>query len=235
MLDSVVENTSTSPTDELDVKTTMSAVTVSMSAAWLKIAIFVCLSYIARTDGGTKKVIWKEAGESITIECSSSQPQESMYLYTGLYKSVELVFISPPKVTVTNHIKARVQTYIEFPKISVLIKNLTVNDTGTYWCVYMNYINLKEVRVEGDGSLLLVVTGKKGAPTVATVTQQCEPLLQGLLTGALVISGVVTLCVVVACCGWIIFKKPPCTTQTRQSKRAVGNDVYEDMRGTLRR
>uniref|UniRef100_A0A3Q3J466 Immunoglobulin V-set domain-containing protein n=1 Tax=Monopterus albus TaxID=43700 RepID=A0A3Q3J466_MONAL len=67
---------------------------------------------------------------------------------------------SPP--IISDKIKDRVQLNGAFPNVDILIKNLTVEDTGPYWCSYVEMGGKSSdlLNVKSKGSVLLVVKGE---------------------------------------------------------------------------
>lgn len=138
------------------------------------------------------------------------------------------------KTTVADRYKHRLQSNGDFPNVNILIKNLTLNDTGPYWCVYKIFDTKtnKQKSIKGDGSVLLVVTDDKRGAT--DPMKACNGSHQDLVLVSVVISAAVLLCILMAFLIMIILK----TRSLRASvtpRRLPTNDVYEDMRGTFRR
>ncbi|XP_017161576.1 uncharacterized protein LOC103469283 [Poecilia reticulata] len=209
--------------------------TTSMSAVWVKISTILCLCYTAEMKG----VQWKEVGQSITIQCRSSSDQDRLSLTMGLNET-EIVGINkkPHKEIIREGMKERVQTSGTFPNIQILIKYLRENDTGPYWCSYSKTedVTYQQKIMKGDGSVLLVVTEKRQEtpPPSDDPQKKCEgPDTNMVLVGVAIAVGVLLVMML----GFILF-----THKTKSSDNAIkprrvaaGNDVYEDMRGTLRR
>ncbi|MEQ2274434.1 hypothetical protein XENORESO_021679 [Xenotaenia resolanae] len=131
----------------------------SMSAVWIKIFTIFCLCYTAEMNG----VVWKEIGQSITIQCRIKLDQTHLSLKKGINKDNDSVVIykTTGKITTSEEMSRRVQTHGIFPNIDILIKNLSTSDTGPYWCVYSHTDeSYKQQTTDGKGSVLLVVTGK---------------------------------------------------------------------------
>lgn len=57
--------------------------------------------------------------------------------------------------------KGRVKTNGEFPSMDIVIKNLDLDDSGPYWCVYSKIdYSYTQLMTQGNESVLLVVTGE---------------------------------------------------------------------------
>ncbi|KAF7221087.1 V-set and transmembrane domain-containing protein 1 [Nothobranchius furzeri] len=197
-----------------------------MSAVWMKIATILCLCCSELTDA---RVMWKEAGESITISCTSDSQLQMMYLMKGLNRDEQIFFTerTKQKHNIKDTMKVRVQAHIVFPKVEVLIKNLTRNDTGPYWCLYKTMSSS-----EYTDSLLLVVTEKQQERTAAV----CESSSVNVVVLAVVAFSVVLLAIMLFLVLWITKKNTRASFRPEKtSSRPKNNDVYEDMRGTIRR
>lgn len=111
------------------------------------------------------EVVWKDIGEDITIRCKCSEPdQDYIELKKGLSKEAQVLVIEKKsgKRTILNNFQGRLQVNGELHNIDILIKNLTSNDTGPYWCMYKkaDKTTYKSIITEGKGSVLLVINGK---------------------------------------------------------------------------
>ncbi|XP_051245010.1 uncharacterized protein LOC127356954 isoform X3 [Dicentrarchus labrax] len=156
-----------------------------MSAAWLKLITILCLSCTALS-GPDSEVLWKDFGGSFTIQCRAPEPeQDSLTLKKGLSMDID-VFHKPSgsdRNITAEQFKYRLQSNGKFPNVDILIKNLTSNDTGPYWCCYAKFdLNTATViHKKGTGSVLLVVSD---------TVKQCDPPHQNLTLGFVVISAV---------------------------------------------
>lgn len=116
---------------------------------------------------GSSGVVWKNSGESITIQCRFPQTykaeREFLHLKMGLSEDSVLVKEkSSGKISIGKQFTGRIQLNGLLPNMDFLIKNLTSDDIGPYWCEHKWY-NAKAIKQEitkGTGSVLLVVTGK---------------------------------------------------------------------------
>nr|XP_040047163.1 cell surface A33 antigen-like [Gasterosteus aculeatus aculeatus] len=163
---------------------------------------------------GSSGVEWKDVGGNVTIGC---RPPEEGQTSLSLRKSeaqILNVHGKSRKETIASEFSGRLQLTGEFPDIDIIIKNLTSDDTGAYWCEY-------DTEMLGNGSVLLVVTD----------TMRCEEPNDNLTLVSLLICGAVLLLLILGFLIWIIRKM--CTP--RKPQRVPGNDVYEDMRATIRR
>lgn len=107
-------------------------------------------------------MVWARPGEAFTIQCRQpEQDQESLTLKRGIKKS-DIVFMYLGGQTIKDGFNHRLQINGVFPNLDILIKNLTSDDTGPYWCLYAKTNeNLNEIEEkEGTGSVLLVVSGE---------------------------------------------------------------------------
>ncbi|XP_054464073.1 uncharacterized protein LOC129098956 [Anoplopoma fimbria] len=199
-----------------------------MSAVYLKLMTILCLSCTALSGPGSSGVLWKDVGEAVTIQCRpDAKDQEYLRLEKGLSND-QIYFTdgTPGKKTISTKFQGRLQLHGDFPNITILIKNLTTEDTGPYYCMYSKFDpkSAQAVDRRGLGSVLLVVTD---TATDTAEEQQCDV---NLIMVAVVICGaallVITICILI----WLILK-----ITTKKPRRVPNNDVYEDMRGTIRR
>ncbi|CAK6964844.1 uncharacterized protein si:rp71-81e14.2 isoform X2 [Scomber scombrus] len=185
-----------------------------------------CLFFTALNGKETSHVEFKDVGEQITIQCRYTESdQTSLTLKKGLDEESEVLHrVNNGKSTIATQFENRLEVNGEMPNTDILIKNLTSEDTGPYWCVYKRVISGKPEEKKGKGSMLLVVRDS---------TQPCEITNKSLILGSVVISGAVLLLIILAFFMWYIFKNKNSHT-SKKPRHATTNDVYEDMRGTLR-
>ncbi|CAJ1076573.1 uncharacterized protein LOC121529214 isoform X1 [Xyrichtys novacula] len=199
-----------------------------MSAVYFQLLTIFCFCCTALTDSGNNGVVLRDVGGSITIQCRFTRlDQESLSLRKGLdeFQIFHHNTVSR-KTTTAGGFKERLQVHGDFPNMDILIKNLTSNDTGPYWCRYEK-IDIRApqpIKTKGQGSVLLVVTD---------TDTTCETSDKNLILISVVISAVLLLGILLALFIWIIKTKTQCNTVKPQ--RINNNDVYEDMRGTGRR
>ncbi|XP_014832769.1 PREDICTED: uncharacterized protein LOC106910606 [Poecilia mexicana] len=210
--------------------------TISMSAVWVKVSTILCLCYTAEMKG----VQWREVGQYITIQCRSSSDQDNLILKTGLNETEIFVLNKDPfKETIGDKIKGRVQTAGTFPNIDILIKNLRENDTGPYWCTYSKTedVTYQQKIMKDDGSVLLVVTEKRQEtpPPSNDPLKKCEEADMNMVLLGIAIAFGVLFIMMLGFVLIIMHKTKSSNKAIKQRRVAAGNDVYEDMRGTLRR
>ncbi|XP_005925547.1 uncharacterized protein LOC102304363 isoform X1 [Haplochromis burtoni] len=207
-----------------------------MSAVCLFILI-LCLYGTARTAAGKAEtdgyeVIRKKVGQQVTIQCRSASNQEMLYLKRGLNEEEDIFCLTLQKSTINQKFTDRLQFHGPFPNVDILLKNLTLDDTGPYWCVYKVSSNYELKTSRGNGSVLLVVTESGPAPSPRPV---CTGQSQGdLVLVSVVICAAVLIVVLTVFLIWIIIKTKPLRSTVKKRQVPV-NDVYEDMRGTIRR
>lgn len=103
--------------------------------------------------------MWKELGESITIQCRATFPQQNLLsLKRGLQRK-EILTADLNGNTASTELKERVKVFGVFPSLDLTFTNLTMEDTGPYWCEYTKYDTAMESK-DGDGAVLLVVKGE---------------------------------------------------------------------------
>lgn len=110
------------------------------------------------------KVERKESGAVHTIHCKSLEDNNSqLYLKKGIEEETS-VFVQDRmsgQPTINDAYKGRLDVNGKFPNMEIVIKNLTTDDTGPYWCKYAGEDAKKQMtEKKGLGSVLLVVTGE---------------------------------------------------------------------------
>ncbi|CAB1450727.1 unnamed protein product [Pleuronectes platessa] len=180
-----------------------------MSAVGLKLVTLLCFSCTALSDPERSQVVWKKAGETTTIECrTSDMTQEFLDLCRGLCETDKVVYMDS-------------------------IENLTSADTAPYWCVYKKWdMVTNKVNEKSGGSVYLVVEEDRGGS--ADGKPACETDQQTLLLVTVVISAVVLFGFMLGFFLWITLKTKT-FRPSEKSRRVPNNEVYEDMRSTLRR
>lgn len=109
-------------------------------------------------------VVWRDLGGVVTIQCRTPEAdQEFLTLKKGLNEDHILVKEnnSDSNLNIAKEFKGRLQLNGVFGSVDILIKNLTSDDTGPYWCLYSKFDGrAKVIEKQGTGSVLLVVTGE---------------------------------------------------------------------------
>ncbi|XP_013870387.1 uncharacterized protein LOC106522081 [Austrofundulus limnaeus] len=203
-----------------------------MSAVWLMTATFLCLFFAALAAAEKYKVEWRKVGNSITIQCKDSSGQEHLDVKGGL-EETSIIFtskINPSKIVISPNMTSRIQTHGTFPNVQILIKNLSVEDMGPYWCLYSTYKGSGSDYIKGQGSLLLVVTENKDS---VTSVQGCKSPPLNMVVVYVVGAAVVLLLLILTFVMWIIRRRSRPSMKPRHVA-TNNNDVYEDMRGTFR-
>ncbi|CAL8272235.1 unnamed protein product [Lota lota] len=193
---------------------------------------FLTLTLSSGRAANSSDIQWRKPGESITIHCSSTTKQESLYLYHSINNKVIILHwnLGDTK-TIDEQWRPRVKT--EKPnktgttELLITIANLTAQDTGFYLCEYTDLKKPCIVKTRGAGSVLLVVHD-------AVAEKECDLTFPMILVGVLCIVILLLLSVLVSM--WIVRKmKTMHVTAVRRPHRAKPSDVYEDMRSTCRR
>ena len=107
-------------------------------------------------------VEWRRVGEKIEITCSTDKlNQNAVYLYKSYHQRQSVFYLlkeGVPSRTVAYKDKVEVTG---FNKLRATISNLTVDDTGVFWCQYLRNDGQKKHETENkEGETLLVVNGK---------------------------------------------------------------------------
>ncbi|XP_056144609.1 uncharacterized protein LOC130120019 [Lampris incognitus] len=208
------------------------SVTLRMSAVQLGLVVILPLSWMAQCDQGSNGLVRKNTGESVTIHCRISQQEpEFLNLKRGLDRDVKvLYFHSTKEPTVKESFKYRLKVKGTLTKLDILITNLTVEDTGPYWCTYTAIdVNGTPTEVIGNGSVLLVMEAQQ-----CDVPWWAHGAMRPLFLTCTLASAAVLLIIISVTFTWIVFKIKASYTVVRP-RRTNGSDVYEDMRATLQR
>ncbi|XP_019751997.1 uncharacterized protein LOC109531909 isoform X2 [Hippocampus comes] len=200
---------------------------LNMSAVCLGLATLLCL--FCTTPAKTVEnieVIRRPPGGSVSIQCSHV-PQGEMHMtfFKGLKKDFQILHMMSQKTTTAKEFSGRLRVEGIFPNVDVIISNLTSEDTGLYFCDYQWYDDARseQKRVDDDSPVMLVVEDE----------QPCANPNQNILLVIVVVSAAVLFGVFIALLLWIIPKIKRWHAKYRP-RRTVTNDVYEEMRGTLR-
>lgn len=110
-------------------------------------------------------MLWKAPGKDMTIQCrADTDGIESLAVKMGISES-DVFFankLNPGSPTIRSTFQGRLEHTTNFPDMDILIKDLSLNDTGPYWCLYKkhNPIKRQTETLKGKGSVLLVVLGE---------------------------------------------------------------------------
>ncbi|XP_036797529.1 uncharacterized protein LOC118936313 isoform X3 [Oncorhynchus mykiss] len=136
-----------------------------MSAFCLCCAIFLCLLCSTLAEKGSKGLlVRKQEGDTMTIHCSTSLPdQENLGVYMRLTKEIAVLYFhqETKKLILHERFKLRLTTNGRLNKMDITITNLTIEDSGAFWCVYSVYKKNKIEKTEGEGAVLLVVNDEE--------------------------------------------------------------------------
>ncbi|CAB1342412.1 unnamed protein product [Coregonus sp. 'balchen'] len=182
-------------------------------SAFLCCAFFLCLlcSTLAGK-GNNGLLVRKQKGDTMTIHCSTSlQDQENLSVFMRLTKEIQVFYFyqETGKITINKRFQTRLTTNGGLNKMDITITNLTIEDSGVYWCLYR--VSMKS-QTEGEGAILLVVNDDQNGASSGLGIPRYLVLVSAVTAGSLK--------------AWRSTMRP---TQVRTS------DVYEDMRTTIRR
>ncbi|XP_020794315.2 uncharacterized protein LOC110172719 [Boleophthalmus pectinirostris] len=206
-----------------------------MPTLWWVFWRFCAVFCISASTTLCSKVEWRDPGVSITIKCEFKDEQEKAFLLNvkkGLNKNDDFYYRVQSE-TPRFAFPGRTQTDNEFPNTQIVLKNLTTNDTGVYWCLYETSVQ-KEI---DGGSMLLVVRDpphKDDKSTDSAHACNTDERHQILIVTSVVISSIVLLAVFIALL-LLTIRKIKYSHGGNKSRPLPHNDVYEDMRGTIRR
>ncbi|CAL8272230.1 unnamed protein product [Lota lota] len=175
-----------------------------MCASRLGVSIlcFLTLTLSSGRAANSSDIQWRKPGESITIHCSSTTKQESLYLYHPINNEVIILHWNLGDTEIINE-RWRPRVKTEKPnktgptELLITIANLTAQDTGFYLCEYMDFKKPCIVKTRGAGSVLLVVHD-------ADAEKECDLTFPMILVGVLCIVILLLLSVLVSM--WIVRK-----------------------------
>ncbi|XP_034752913.1 uncharacterized protein si:ch211-188c18.1 [Etheostoma cragini] len=186
--------------------------------------------------------VWREAGQDVTLKCSSTGCPSSDGEYDGMYlyysrdqdhkEQKEVLYHHPypnstSKITPRKTYSGRIETKGPLSNHTITISNLTVDDSGFYSCVYM--------KAAGDvrcSAYTLFISGVAPCPTSAPEVPSVlviEKLMVLIIMAACTVSTLVTVI-------FILLIVPRVKRWARSSRRRTTsvaqvslNDVYEVM------
>ncbi|CDQ96273.1 unnamed protein product [Oncorhynchus mykiss] len=131
---------------------------MEMLLHWCLLSIGFSLS---TSTTATEVILWVKTGEKFTMKCSTTlKDQEGMYLYVGLDRDREVLYYHQrdSKLTPRKGYWDRVKTEGPVDQLTITVSNLTIEDTGVYWCVYttFNKSTFNPFFIQGKGSTLVV-------------------------------------------------------------------------------
>ncbi|KAM8878067.1 uncharacterized protein AB9W97_014088 [Spinachia spinachia] len=185
-------------------------------------AMLLCLCFNAETSA-----VWRESGDNVTLRCSSSDERyDGMYLY--LYQEhmtqVQVVYYPGPQhniVTAGARFRGRIHTDGSLRNNTVTISKLTVNDTGFYKCVYLQFGSDETP----CSDYTLFVRGV--APCSCLLTHGKSPCLVWIIIAAFITGTLVTLSFIPLVVSRV---RRWSSSRTTAAPRQVSNDnVYEVM------
>ncbi|XP_036798504.1 V-set and immunoglobulin domain-containing protein 1-like [Oncorhynchus mykiss] len=133
---------------------------MEMLLHWCLLSIGFSLS---TSTTATEAILWVKTGEKFTMKCSITlKDQDGMYLCVGLDREVLYYHRRDSKLTSRKGYWNRVKTEGPVDQLTITVSNLTIEDTGVYWCAYrnVNKSTLKKRIIQGKGSTLVVVNGR---------------------------------------------------------------------------
>ncbi|XP_029594699.1 uncharacterized protein LOC115178051 isoform X2 [Salmo trutta] len=148
---------------------------VVMVMSLLKCLLLFYFSFNELTTAA-EAILWVKTGEKFTMKCSTTlKDQDGMYLYVGLDREVLYYYQRDSKLTPRKGYWDRVKTEGPVDQLTIIVSNLTIQDTGVYWCVYtkFNETTSENDINQGRDSTLVVVNDdapQLPCPTATAVT-----------------------------------------------------------------
>ncbi|XP_017577126.1 uncharacterized protein LOC108441888 [Pygocentrus nattereri] len=167
-------------------------------------------------------------GETVTVNCTNPDqnvPQDGVYMYHQLDTDEKKVTYLYKDGTFTPRepFKNRLETNKKLDTFAVSILNLSISDTGVYWCVF----NKEDKNYDSKEKTLLVVSGNENCANEEKKKENNTLTLIIVSVGAsfLMMFATIILLLIIPkmkrCCEHGNFAPP----------RRAKDGVYEDMRG----
>ncbi|XP_071245225.1 uncharacterized protein [Salvelinus alpinus] len=165
-------------------------------------------------------ILWVKTEEKFTMKCSTTlKDQEGMYLYVGLDRDMEVLYYhqNSSKLTPRKRYWDRVKTEGPVDQLTITISNLTIEDTGVYWCVYTKF---NEAMYEND------INQGRGS-TLVVVNDNEKPCPSGVVN--IIIISILTILLCVIFLIWVVSRVKRCFNQGGYTPQVFPDSVYEDM------
>ncbi|KAM9491520.1 uncharacterized protein ACWYII_003689 isoform 2-T2 [Salvelinus alpinus] len=165
-------------------------------------------------------ILWVKTEEKFTMKCSTPlKDQEGMYLYVGLDRDMEVLYYhqNSSKLTPRKRYWDRVKTEGPVDQLTITISNLTIEDTGVYWCVYTKF---NEAMYEND------INQGRGS-TLVVVNDNEKPCPSGVVN--IIIISILTILLCVIFLIWVVSRVKRCFNQGGYTPQVFPDSVYEDM------
>ncbi|XP_035262633.1 uncharacterized protein si:rp71-81e14.2 [Anguilla anguilla] len=171
---------------------------------------------------------WLNSGDSLTMQCSTTETDyEGVYLIQGLNEDEEIFFLfgRNKKLTPGKGYESRLQTKGELNNLQVTLANMTVDDSGVYWCKYRRMDNKtgRTERFGGDGSSMVVVNGRP-CPEVEEKVLPSNLVIVSAISAGSVFLLCLTLLLI-----WLVPRMKK-SMGRRHGHARRSDSVYEDMR-----
>uniref|UniRef100_A0A4W5LHG4 Ig-like domain-containing protein n=1 Tax=Hucho hucho TaxID=62062 RepID=A0A4W5LHG4_9TELE len=147
-------------------------------------------------------ILWVKTGEKFTMKCSTTlKDQDGMYLYVGLDRDREVLYYyqRDSKLTPRKRYWDRVKTEGPVDQLTITVSNLTIQDTGVYWCFYTNFneITYENDINQGRGSTLVVVNGRSNE-------KPCPSCMVNIISIIIIITSLLTILLCVIFLIWVV-------------------------------
>ncbi|XP_039547334.1 uncharacterized protein si:rp71-81e14.2 isoform X2 [Pimephales promelas] len=176
-------------------------------------------------------IVIKSSGHNVTIECATDKlPQDGVYMYKqeGASKAQELFyFYKGINLTYKKANEFKVSVIGPFPNLIVTLLNVTVEDTGLYWCKF----NLEDKPTVGKFTWLWIEKEKekeKEKGKEKGKEKDCPEDEDHLKI--FILCAVMLLCITGGICCLILKKKGCWRNKKYKPSNPPSESVYEEMK-----
>ncbi|XP_056604556.1 uncharacterized protein LOC130420976 [Triplophysa dalaica] len=164
-----------------------------------------------------------ERGKSINIPCATNKsPQDGVYMIRKKlneeeHQNIFYYYFKDNKFTIKINISASINKEA-IPNITATLNNLTVADTGYYWCRF----NLEEKQTDSTATFLFVTEIKE--EIIYVCNEKIEHCQNGTVFYVMIALFALTLCI-----HGFLYVKVKRRHEYTPSKKSPDSSIYEEM------
>ncbi|KAL0993094.1 hypothetical protein UPYG_G00103150 [Umbra pygmaea] len=195
-----------------------------MSGLNLICAVYICfLCHTVADEGYARQLVQKQKGDKVIFHClASNSEMETLGLYMRLTTVVQVFNLynstNMTTITLNERFKSRLTFRNEINKRIFTIGNLTIEDSGVYWCEYSGH---KKKNIE-QGAILLFVNGEECDQSRGLGMPMSLILVSAVTAGSVLLLSLLILFI------WVI-PRLKAWRATMRPAPVKTNDVYEQM------